>query len=392
MQHRKDAYFYAFSISFVMFSCVYAQYQLSPIGDEIMKLYDLNRVQFSSLFAAPMIPAIFLSIPAGMLIDRIGVRSVLLTASAVSVLGLSLRMVLSSYPGVYLSMILSGVAIAVINAAIAKIVSVRIPLKEVNRVVGLILAGDSLGMVVGMATTPLLPGVSFAFGLSLFFMVLASILLYISLKDLPHSVKAADKRTDNATFSSAIVQVFRSRNIWLTGFVLALVMALNIFLGSQLPTALQSTGLGVETSSLVSSFMLIGFLVGAALGPQFFRLFRHFRFFAVFMSALAGLGGAFAWQIENLPLLSLALFLTGFAIGGFIPILMSLPVYIKEIGEKLAGIGGGLIATCQLLGAVVIPTYVVLPLAGDQLHVAFYMAAFCAVLAACGALFIKADL
>ena len=41
------------------------------------------------------------------------------------------------------------------------------------------------------------------------------------------------------------------------------------------------------------------------------------------------------------------------------PVLMSVPLRLKSIGVQRTGTAGGLIATFQLLGAVVIPTYVI---------------------------------
>lgn len=38
----------------------------------------------------------------------------------------------------------------------------------------------------------------------------------------------------------------------------------------------------------------------------------------------------------------------------------------KEIGPKYAGTAGGVVATLELLGAVVLPTYVVIPLCGSS--------------------------
>ena len=42
---------------------------------------------------------------------------------------------------------------------------------------------------------------------------------------------------------------------------------------------------------------------------------------------------------------------------------MSMPVQDKKIGTRLGGTAGGLLATLQLGGSVVIPTYIIAPIA-----------------------------
>ena len=46
--------------------------------------------------------------------------------------------------------------------------------------------------------------------------------------------------------------------------------------------------------------------------------------------------------------------------------MMSLPVMFPEIGPKYAGTAGGLAVTLELLGAVIIPTYIIVPLGGGN--------------------------
>jgi NNP family nitrate/nitrite transporter-like MFS transporter len=61
---------------------------------------------------------------------------------------------------------------------------------------------------------------------------------------------------------------------------------------------------------------------------------------------------------------------------------MAIPIQRKEIGPVYAGTAGGRMATVQLLGAVVFPTYVFTPLAGASyeryfLLVGVFMLVFC---------------
>ena len=66
------------------------------------------------------------------------------------------------------------------------------------------------------------------------------------------------------------------------------------------------------------------------------------------------------------------------------PALLSFVVQLPEIGQKYAGSAGGVAASMQLAGAVVVPTYILTPLFGGN-FIAFYAAAgaLCLVMAAC---------
>lgn len=84
------------------------------------------------------------------------------------------------------------------------------------------------------------------------------------------------------------------------------------------------------------------------------------------------------WQISG-PFIWVVIFASGLMIGSGMPILFSYPMLLKEIGPKYAGSAGGIISTLQLIGAVVIPTYLITPLAGDNYHLMFGLGAACMV-------------
>ena len=68
--------------------------------------------------------------------------------------------------------------------------------------------------------------------------------------------------------------------------------------------------------------------------------------------------------------------LTGIAIGGNIPLAMGDIINFKGIGPEYVGTASGLVATIQLIGAVVLPSYVLIPIASGNLNTLFILAAF----------------
>ena len=71
--------------------------------------------------------------------------------------------------------------------------------------------------------------------------------------------------------------------------------------------------------------------------------------------------------------------LAGISLGAAMPVFFSAPIFLEGIGVRYAGTAAGVIATLQLLGAVLIPTYVLTPIAGDNYGLLFSLASICMV-------------
>lgn len=100
------------------------------------------------------------------------------------------------------------------------------------------------------------------------------------------------------------------------------------------------------------------------------------------LCAVSIIAYVFAWQMPQGVLLVLCLCITGMAIGGIVPILMSIPVQLPEIGTVYAGTAGGFTGTLQLLGAVIIPTYIAAPMAGENMKILFLAGGICMIFSA----------
>ena len=96
--------------------------------------------------------------------------------------------------------------------------------------------------------------------------------------------------------------------------------------------------------------------------------------------AVAGL--IISWQVSNPILCGILMVLTGIAIGGNIPLAMGDIINFKGIGSEYVGTASGLVATIQLLGAVVLPSYVLIPIAGGNFNTLFILAAVCMAISA----------
>lgn len=359
-------------ISFAIFVPNYAQYQLSPIAGDVMTSYKLTAGEFTSVYTAPMTLAIIFSLLSGVISDKMGVRQVLIAGFIVSAAGLCWRVYTNSYMPLYLSMILAGCGAAFLNANSGKIIGSWFPAEKVGTMMGIYLAFSTLAMAVGIGTTAMLPGIHTVFVITAVLGVAAAIVCILFMKNTPSEKPQQD--VPGVSVTESLKVVVRNRSIWIMAFCLVGIMVNTVLLTSFLPTALTAEGTDSVTAGLFSSIMTIGSLCGAIFMPVLAGTLGSNKPLMIGACVVGCIGSCFSWLAPVGPVLGICLFITGFCISGLMPLLMSLPVQLPGIGPKYAGTAGGFTSTLQLLGAVVLPTYVFVPLAGGNFNTLFIYA------------------
>ncbi len=372
---------YRWVILFIMaigvFGPNYTQFQLSPLAPQIIETFGLTNLEFSSVFTSPMIPAIIFSLIAGLLVDKYGAKKIIAIALLVTALGTIWRIWTDSYLTLFVSMFLTGIGITFLNANGPKIIGSWFPPEKVGTMMGIFLSAATLGMTLGMGTTAMLPSIKSAYIIAAIISVMA-LLLWVLLMKSPPTVGTQESSNDGILGSLKVC--LKSRNVWITGFALLFLFGLNLSISSFLPTALGQRGVDPIASGVYASMVTFGNLTGCLIMPMLAAKLGRNKPIILTMALIGAIGGAFAWLAPVGLLLYGALFTTGVAIGSLMPILVSIPIQLPEIGPKYAGTAGGVVSTLQLLGAVTIPTYVAAPIAGDNFHLFFIIGGLSAFL------------
>ncbi|MTI48452.1 MAG: MFS transporter [Firmicutes bacterium] len=356
-----------------LFSGAYAQFQVSPLASEIIDLLNLTNVQFASILTAPMIPAILFSIIVGVISDRIKVKPIIAIGLIIGSIGTTLRFMATNYWQMFLLMVLSGFGVAFINANLSKILGNWFPPEQVSKSMGICLSASTLGMTIGMGTSALYPSINSAYAVAGILSIISMILWIVFIKSEPKSTPVGEDKS----VIEDIRKVTSSKSIWIGGFGLILVMGCTMVINGFLPRALSDVrGIDTVTAGLLSSMVMLGILISSILSPIISQRVSSFRLYLMVIGILGSVGVFYAWKVNGIMIWP-AMILTGFFIGAAIPIFMSFPMLLKEIGRVYAGTAGGLLATMQLLGAIIIPTYIVTPLAGENYNLAFGLAAVC---------------
>jgi len=180
----------------------------------------------------------------------------------------------------------------------------------------------------------------------------------------------------------ALGTCLKSRNIWLAGISLMFLLGGATVISNFQVTAL--TGLKGYSEAFAGTFgtvLMIGSIIGSIFIPVLVgKLGRK----VPVMLLLCGLIAS-ACMVGIITLPAAGIYVTSFLNGalrsGIIAVMMSLPVMFPEIGPKYAGTAGGLAVTLELLGAVIIPTYIIVPLGGGNVSNYFYLGCGCMVIA-----------
>lgn len=357
----------------------YAQYQISPLGPQVMEQYHVALESFSSLFSAPMIPAIFFSLIGGLLIDKFGFRGVVGVGLILTAIGCIWRVFSTSYTPLFMAMLLTGFSACFINASSGKIVGSLYGEAQVPAKMGILMAASTGAMTVANLTTAYFPSVRSAFTVSAVFAVVCTVLWFVFIRSPKED--AATAQAEGPGMGECIKVATKSGGVWVIAIALGFIMAANVAIGSYLPTALASRGISETTAGTMAAFYTTGNLLGCFAAPVAIGALKSQKKVLVSFALLAAVGVAFAWTIPNTILLAVALLLTGTCLGGMIPTLMGLPVQFESVGPVYAGTAGGVIGTIQLVGAVVLPSYVIAPIAGGNFSLLYMLAAGCMVIA-----------
>lgn len=367
-----------FIMAFGVFGPNYTQFQLSPLAPQIIETFGLTNTEFSSVFTSPMIPAIIFSLIAGLLVDKYGAKKIIAIALMVTALGTIWRIWTGSYLTLFASMFLTGIGITFLNANGPKIIGSWFPPEKVGTMTGIFLGIGTLGMTLGMGTTAMLPSIKSAYTIAALISVIAFI-LWVFLMKTPPTI-GTQGAPPSAKILDSLKVCIKSTNVWVVGFALLFLFGLNLIISSFLPTALGQRGVDPVAAGVYGSMVTFGNLAGCLTMPMLAAKLGRNKPIILTMALIGAFGGAFAWLAPVGFPLYLALFITGVAIGSLMPMLVSIPIQLPEIGPKYAGTAGGFVSTLQLLGAVTIPTYIAAPIAGDNFYLFFIIGGVSALL------------
>ena len=364
----------------------FAQYQVTSLADRLRTEMGMSQGQYGSIATAPLLAGIILSFLSGLLMDRFGVK-VLLIAVFITAGGIVLRAFTTGYWFLFISMLLLGFSASFVNANTPKVAGAWFPSSKVTAMMGLVLACSNLGSALGSGTAPQFPSTRAAF---LFSAVLAAAVLVLWVLFLTDKKGGASpdapaaEEEERAAFRDSIPTVLRNKGLWfvaLCNIGMMLGVLTNIIF---MPQALMSRGLTEQEAVWYAVALTAGTMLTNMFSPTIVRKVvktgAQFRWLMRICAILGGILEATAWLLPKGIAMILGLFATGFIAEVFLPFLQSMPTYLEGIGRKYGATATDTAMTMQLLCCVVIPSYIVAPIAGENYQLLFGLMAAMAIL------------
>ena len=174
--------------------------------------------------------------------------------------------------------------------------------------------------------------------------------------------------------------VLTNKGVWMISICIMMVLGSTVTLSTFMPTALQSMyEMDTTTVGTIASMLTFGNCIGSVAGPIVFAKIKDVKLFVSGTALLSFLGILICWRSSSVILLYILVLFTGTMLGAAMPVFFSAPILLKGIGTKYAGSAAGVIATLQLLGAVLIPTYILTPIAGTNYRLLFTLTSGCMI-------------
>ncbi|WEV36816.1 MFS transporter [Lactobacillus sp. ESL0677] len=338
----------------------YVQFQISALATQIMPALHITPAQFSSLLMAPMLVAVFLSIPAGSLADRYGAKKVVTVGLVISVIGAFGRLWASNFISLMIMLLMFGVYMALLNANTIKIFGIWFK-QDTNTAMGIFFAAASVGIMLSQITGPMFPSVQAAYIFSSVVLLVLAVCWVLFVRDVPKG-EEIPKQAGQAAKPESSLSYFKvaakSGKTWIVGICGGCGTAASMAFSGILPQAFAAKGMSPAQAGQVAAIATIGSLCGSMFGPAIVSKFGKAKPVMILVTLLSAVLMAATWYIPVGPVLLVALILGGLfgAITG--PIIQALPIQFPEIGPKYAGSAGGLVGTISLLLSYIVPVII----------------------------------
>lgn len=370
----------------VMFASHYPQFQLSPLAYKIIPEFKLSTVQYSAVFQAPTLVPVFLAIISGVLADRFGIKLVIGAGCALSAIGCILRLSANDYTSMFVSMLLTGFGYAVMFANFSKLMGNWFTKDNISVAMGWAMSGTTLSNFFATATTAYFPSIPSAYIFAIVLIAITVIFWFAFVKDRP---KDAPPAPPAQPILSYLGYVIKKPHVWIVGLCMFGIFGGMMTSNAFLPVALKtSRGFTPGMAGIIASLNALTNLLGYIFGPTLCRKYGRMKPFIIVLSAVYGLSLAFAWLIPSIPLMFVFVLIGGMCGGSLMPILLSFPMLLPEIGPVYAGSAGGIIVTLEMGASFVVPTYIITPIAGNNYVVLLALAGACLFVTCIATLFL----
>ena len=351
-----------FGVWFVYTCFGMAVYSTAPLVEPIARDLDLSLGAMGAIMGAWPLVYIAMAIPAGALLDRIGVRPGLLIAAVIITLSVMLRSAAGGFLMLFLAVALFGVGGPLVSVGAPKLIASWFEGKERGLAIGIYSTGPTIGAVsvLSLTNAVIMPLTGYDWR--------STLLIYAAMAALAGAIwfvisnrPAARLHDPVAIGDGSLRAQFRifAALLRLSTVRIVLLLAVGIFifnhaLNNWLPEILRTGGMNSTEAGFWASIPSLVGTVAALTLPRYATGSR--RIPTLLATVLFAAAATVLIAYSQGGLLGFGLILQGIARGSMIPIAMFVLMETREIDAKVMGAAGGLFYTAAEIGGVIGPT------------------------------------
>jgi len=338
----------------VYFSFGMIRSSLYPLITPITQDLELTNSQIGTILGIFLLVYVFLALPIGVIIDRIGVRKSILAGISILTLSGILRSYASNFETMLLSVGLMGLAGPTISVGVPKAVAAWFHGDDRGTASGIYVTGMTIGAATATAITtsiilPYLGSWRSTLGVYGLFGLLVTI-IWISL-----SKESGQPQTSGSISEmfQALRPIIRTRDVWLVVIIGFAYMLSAYGLGSWLPKLLELKDIDIARAGVLASISSWFGLIGGPMLPILGR--KISRKYAIIVSIL--IQGLTIYLIGTSLgiVLILSLILYGVFSAGLMPLLMVTLMEVPQVGSEYMGVATGLWFSVSAIGGFIGP-------------------------------------
>ena len=333
---------------------------LAPLVEPIVAEMDMSLASMGSVMGAWPLAYLAAALPAGALVDRVGLTRSLFAASLIMAASGVLRTTAHDTLGLFLAVGAFGLGGPLVSIGAPKLISTWFGARERGVALGIYMSGPAVGTiaVLSLTNSVMMPWLDndWRAVLQVYAAVVAgSGVLWLVLTRHPAAREA--ERVNAAAPREPVLGVFRAL-LAVPMVRRVLLLSVGIFwighaLNNWMPEILRLGGMSAERAGLWASVPIVVGIAGALVIPALARRGRRVAVLAA-MFVCAGLG-TMLLNAGGEPLLAAGLVLVGVAKSAMMPVAMLLLVESDAVGPGRAGSAGGLFFTTAEVGGVLGP-------------------------------------
>jgi MFS family permease len=334
------------------FSC------MPVLFEEISEDLGLNLVQIGTVWGFASLAGLFVSILAGILGDKFGIRLVVgISCVLVGITG-SLRGFSNSFLVLSLTVFLNGIARLIMPINLNRAVGIWFKGRNLGMAMGISAMGMGLGLMVGpmisaTVLSPWLGGWRNVLHLYGALSVIVGILWLISVRE-PHQVESDIAETEPVPLLQSFSRLIRLKALWLIGIIMLFRVGGIMGMMGYLPLYLREQGWTVASADgtlavfyAVSTICVVPLsLLSDRLGSRKAILFPALIVTIICLSLIPRVEGNAIYVL---------MILSGVFMDSFMAIVVTMLLETEGVGPKYSGIALGIVFTISHIGSVSSP-------------------------------------